>query len=846
MNTSFRNVEFKKSVENKFNVYNSLFLNMPFSTTQNVGALIPLMNRICSEGLAAGQDPAATLESFFHSYAGVGSEEERIALIFMIIRYVERQVVLFDSIEEAAYVRMQQNSNDLTLSEFIHASTPEDREIISEKLRDFSARLVLTAHPTQFYPPAVLEIISRLRVLVDRNDINQIDQTLQQLGFTSLLNRVKPTPFDEARNIIYYLRNVYYPAIGELYQYIRKVVPDNSFDNPDIIRLGFWAGGDRDGNPFVTAATTRDVADELRMTLMKCYYNDVKELASLLTFPGVDEIMRQLQETLYQAMFNRDQQVDHQQLLDSLARIRVTLTEQYNAIYRDELDCLMDKIRIFRKHFAVLDIRQDHNTHKTIVEEILRANGLLNGPLDDLTEEVLIRLLLTDGITVCTDSFEDGVAKDTLITMLQLRDIQERNGEEGCCRYIISNSEDIFGVLFVFALLRWCHPALPVSFDIIPLFETMAGMEAAERVMRRLFTIPEYRAHVASRGDDQTIMLGFSDGTKDGGYLKANWSIFRSKEVLSGVCREYGIRPVFFDGRGGPPARGGGKTQRFYAAQSSLIANHEIQLTIQGQTITSMYGTREQFSHNIELLLTAGLTNCFPARQNVIRDDCRRVIEELADTSYRKYIALKEHPLFVPYLENRSPLKYYGKANIGSRPAKRSKGTKLELKDLRAIPFVGAWSQLKQNVPGYYGIGTALKAMADAGRFDEVKHAYESVPFFKALILNSMMSLLKCNFNLTRYLANDPEYGEFWKMLNDEYELSVAMTLQLADFETLMQEEPVTRNSVEIREQIMLPLLVIQQYALQKSGIGSDQNDAYGKIIERSMYGIINASRNSA
>ena len=152
-----------------------------------------------------------------------------------------------------------------------------------------------------------------------------------------------------------------------------------------------------------------------------------------------------------------------------------------------------------------------------------------------------------------------------------------------------------------------------------------------------------------------------------------------------------------------------------------------------------------------------------------------------------------------PYLENRSPLKYYGKAKIGSRPAKRTKAEKLDLKDLRAIPFVGSWSQIKQNVPGYYGIGTALRRLADSGRLEELKKAFQEVPFFRALILNSMMSLIKCNFGLTKYLSEDPEYGGFWKMLYDEYELSTEMTLLISGYSTLMEKEPVTRSSILIR-----------------------------------------------
>ncbi|NQX91485.1 MAG: phosphoenolpyruvate carboxylase, partial [Flavobacteriales bacterium] len=341
-------------------------------------------------------------------------------------------------------------------------------------------------------------------------------------------------------------------------------------------------------------------------------------------------------------------------------------------------------------------------------------------------------------------------------------------------------------------------------------------------------------------------MLGYSDGTKDGGCLMANWNIYRTKENLTRVCREFDIEVVFFDGRGGPPARGGGKSHRFYAAQSNLIANNEIQLTIQGQTISSTYGTEEQFIYNVKELISASMNNAIHGESNSISDKHRGIIQELAEISYEKYKSLKAHPQFLDYLEEKSTLKYYSKANIGSRPAKRKGDKKLELSDLRAISFVGSWSQLKQNVPGYYGIGTAIDELVKQGRSEEVRELFEAVPIFRALMLNSMMSLAKTNFSLTSYMKNDPKFGEFWKNLKSEYELSKKHLLEIAGYEELMQEEIFSKLSVATRENMVLPLLVIQQHALQQSQAGNKYKESYDKLITRSLYGNINASRNSA
>ena len=848
MHKTERLEEFKKLVKNKFYVYNSLFLNLPYQGIENVGMLIPLLFDQCEKGLKSGKNPQQILDLFFQNYANIDTEQERIDFMFSVIQYVERQVVLYDSVEDAAFPKLHEHSSSLSIKDYFQlVDKNKSWEKIAKKLSTFSARIVLTAHPTQFYTPAVLDIIEELKSLILENKINDIDVVLQQLGLTSLINTKKPTPLDEAKNIIYILRNVYYAAVGDLFTYIKSNIENDDFDNYNIIKLGFWPGGDRDGNPFVTADITKDVADELRINLMKCYYNDLKILRKKLTFKDLRPDLNTLKDRLYVAMFDPKKVVSYDDIIGPLVNVREILIDKYNSLYLKQLDDLIDKVKIFKTHFATLDIRQDHSKHKQVIETVLKANGYINESLGELAEDKLTHILLNENLKLDPKDFNDEIVKDTIVNISHLKDIQNKNGEEGCNRYIISNSEDIYSVLFVYGLFRWCGwEKDKITFDIVPLFETMNGMDTAEATMQYLFDLPDYRSHLEQRGRRQTMMLGFSDGTKDGGYLKANWSILKTKEVLSKVCSKNGIDAIFFDGRGGPPARGGGKTHRFYAAQTKDIANNEIQLTIQGQTITSTYGTKEQFMHNSEQLLTAGLSNNLFGKENVISRESRKLMEELSDLSFEKYDALKQHEMFISYLENRSTLKYYTKANIGSRPGKRGQKAKLELTDLRAISFVGSWSQLKQNVPGYFGIGTAIKKLKDAGKLRELKKLFKEVPFFETLMLNSMMSLSKCYFELTSYMKDDKEYGDFWNILHDEYLLSKQMLLLISNSEILMENEAVSRESIKIRENIVLPLLVIQQYALHQISENSDYKALYEKIVTRSLYGNINASRNSA
>ena len=347
-------------------------------------------------------------------------------------------------------------------------------------------------------------------------------------------------------------------------------------------------------------------------------------------------------------------------------------------------------------------------------------------------------------------------------------------------------------------------------------------------------------------------MLGFSDGTKDGGYLMGNWAIYKAKENLTSVSREYGIDVIFFDGRGGPPARGGGKTHKFYAFMGKNIANKEIQITIQGQTVTSNFGTVNSAQYNMEQLLHAGISNdIFSNRHITLEKGEEALLQELSETGYESYTRLKNHPEFMNYLVEVSPLKFYSETNIGSRPTKRKKG-KMTMEDLRAIPFVGSWSQIKQNVTGYYGVGSALQKMEENDKFAEMKKLYQNSLFFKTLIDNCEMAMKKCFFPLTEYLSRDKKFGEIWTMIYEEYEITKKYLSKLTGNNELMADYPVEQLSVSMREKMVMPLVTIQQFALSNiREINENQlkdvlKETYEKLVMRCSFGIINAGRNSA
>lgn len=853
-NLSIRELEnFKKDVGIKFQLYNSLFTSLPFHRIEKTGILLSLFLNHCEEGYKKKLNPTEIAEQFFAKYTSFQNEQEKTDLLFRFVQYAERQVVLFDAIEDAAFIEINDVVGIGTLKQLETKVLQEglQNELI-EKLNDFAVALVLTAHPTQFYPGSVLGIINDLSKALKENNAALINTYLQQLGKTPLFKKQKPTPYDEAISLIWYLENVFYNAIGKIVSNLKQQFPDMEQKNNPLIKMGFWPGGDRDGNPNVTASITLKVAEGLRSSIIKCYYTDVRRLKRRLTFEGVDTILAELEMKLYNNIFipGTRTELTKEEVLGSLKQIREIIVYKHNGLFLPMLDNLIYKVTVFGLHFASLDIRQESSVHQKVLEAIAEKNEILPGNYASLTEQEKIKLLVNASGKVNPAQYE-GIVKDTLESIEVIKTIQEINGQEGCDRYIISQCSSALNVLEVYGLFLLCGwKKEELMVDIVPLFETIDDLKNAPQVMESLYSNESYHRHVTKRGKNQTIMVGFSDGTKDGGYLMANWSIYKAKEELTSISKKYGIDVIFFDGRGGPPARGGGKTHKFYASMGKNISTKEIQLTIQGQTVSSSFGNIDAAKFNIEQLLNAGITNqLFSENQKTLNPQQEEAIQELADISFETYKKLKQHPYFLNYLAEVSPVNYYSETNISSRPSKRGKSQRLSLKDLRAIPFVGAWSQLKQNVPGFYGLGSALQALEKNGKLAEIKQLYQRSQYFKTLIDNCEMAMEKNFFPLTAYLADHAQYGEIWHMIVEEYELTQKYLFNLSGKNELMSDYPVERLSIQMRERIVLPLTTIQQYALmqlrEEKMINAKNREVLEKLIVRTSFGIINAGRNS-
>ena len=853
---------FNEKILSRFQIYNSLFLTLPFKNIKKTSLLLPLFADFCKTSYVEKINPKEIVNSFLKHYAPDLKEEEQIDLLFSFIQYIERQVVLFDAIEDAGFPYVNNMHGRGTLRNIKEeANNKQLSEVLSEYIKRVKVRIVLTAHPTQFYPDNVLVIINELSRAIANDELDNIKKLLVQLGKTPFYKKEKPTPLNEAESLIWFLENIFYHSASTIYNYVAEHIIDSKKLDNSIFDFGFWPGGDRDGNPFVTADITLKTAKRLKFSILRNYYRDIRKLKRKITFPGVEQRVINLEERLFNELFYPEKNISFSlnTLEIELELVMEAIMKDHNGLYQEDVKDMIHKIKLFGFHFASLDIRQDSRVHHKVFTEIVSHSEIqsyvIGLPLNytELTTEERCKVLSTITGDVSPNIYRDEITQQTLESIRAMQQIQQNNGERGSNRYIISNCQTLENILELFAMCRisgWKE----LTLDFIPLFETIPDLKKAGDIMKDLFKNPVYQNHLKERKNKQTVMLGFSDGTKDGGYFMANWSIYKAKEALSELATEYGISMAFFDGRGGPPARGGGNTHEFYASMGDTIQNDDIQLTIQGQTISSNFGTLDSSQFNLEQLLSSGISNKIlnPGKNNLSLED-RATMEEMADYSYQVYQDFKEHDMFIPYLERMSTLPYYAKTNVGSRPSKRGKSSSLQFEDLRAIPFVGSWSQLKQNVPGFYGVGTAINRFAKDGKLADVKQLYKNSRFFRTLLFNSMMSLTKSFFQLTAYMKEDKEFGAFWELIFNEYTLTKELLLKVSDFESLMENEPAGKASIKAREEIVQPLLTIQQFALIELQELKSFNNADPKKIEileamitRSLFGNINASRNSA
>lgn len=873
-----KEVAYEERIITRYRLYSGLFLGLPYAQLQRTAQLLPVFAEYCRQLLVQGLAPTTIVDRFF-AETPMLSDFERRDVEFLFLQLVERQIVLFDALEDAGFAQTHDLDAPGSVTDLVECVSRDDRNgELSELLTRTSTRIVLTAHPTQFYPPTVQGIVTDLRTALVARDSAEVERLLLQLGRTRFTNRNRPTPVEEAERVLDVVEDVFYEVLPAVVSrtwvaaFGREHVVDHLAITPNL-QIGFWPGGDRDGNPFVTADVTERVSKLLKQRLLACYINSTVTLARRLTFEGAHEavlrILGRLRATLQVTISNDTIDSEHaayasaQQLTDDVLALRKVVTDQYQGLFVEQIDELLFGTHLFGFYFASLDVRQNSDVFSQTLSELVGLGKLeLPGHSLPTSEEVewtvpVLEDLITQGKPLEGLNLADltPIAQDTIATLRLIPKIQLQNGAPGLHRVIISHTRSAADVLMVLALARAAGLDLTnLALDIVPLFESIDDLESSQHTLSQLCMCAPYRQHLRGRDNHQNVMVGFSDGTKDGGYLTANLAIRQAKRAMTAIGRAHGIELVFFDGRGGPPARGGGNTHRFYRSRDLGIDQCHQQLTIQGQTISSNFGSVDLARHHVEQLFTANLENLlWPSEGEDPPQRHQSLLSDLSVVAHETYRALRDDPLLLEFLAESSPLPLFNHLTIGSRPVARKRSNRLELEQLRAIPFVATWSVLKMQVPGYYGLGTAIDHLCDAGRESELRQLYRDSRFFRTLLDNAAMSLLKSRFDVHTYLDREERFAGIYRRIRDEADLSRRSILRISQQNQLLANDPINRKSIEAREQIILPLLVIVQAAylryLDHQRAGTETGDEAMQLRKLSVKGIaaiINATRNAA
>ena len=855
----------------------SLLLNLPHGDVGYFGALLSNFCIHCEKALEDGADPITLVEHFVATLEHTETTpkpEERV-LLARFVQFLEREVALLDALEESSVISRFDRKRNPDFEAMVAWIKREGlQEALGQAVADFSLRIVLTAHPTEFYPTVIQRLMRELASALARDDSEQVDMLILQLSKTSFRHRKRISPVDEAERLIGYLRDVFFQAIpiieAQLRDYLRQAVtpgakPIKPPAHPLVV-MGFWPGGDRDGNPRITTEVTLSILERLRQSVLECYAKAFTDLSERMTFVGLfshqERILARLRNSAAStfAAPASDAYDRPEDLRDDLLALRQEISDSHQGVFADLFTPLLTALDCFGFHFASMDLRQDSLSHRALlglVGEQLGLDGIDSQGIDSQALAKLVSALGQGEIDVdlapllaalkSRDSGDDQVLYETALLMSRIPDIHRFNGVASMHRYIISNTTSKDDCLILLALLRILAGASSRSIDIVPLFESIDDLEGSAATMEALFTDPDYKGHIDGLGRQVTIMLGFSDGTKDGGYLAGSGRILFVKQELSSLGDKHGIRTIFFDGRGGPPGRGGGSVTDYYASMGPLVQSRQIQLTIQGQTVSSSFSTIPSAVGTISGYAATGLENRVlksTGRLRRLSAADRELLGQLIADSHAHYRSLIERDDFIDFLTEITPFRYFALANHSSRPSRR-KGA-ISLGNIRAISYVASWSQMKLGIPGYFGFGHALGRAIEREGIERMRQLFEQSRFFKALVSDSLDVLNHTDDRFTCYVAQDSRFAGIYALLREETARAREALGQI--------HERDFNASARLREELMLPAVWLQQYCMrrlaQSGEAASPQSSEKAKFLSdmvvKLMAIIINAGRNSA
>ncbi len=754
---------------------------------------------------------------------------------------------------------------------------------------------VFTAHPTEAIRRALLlkehMVVDRLIADIDHAhtpperaaDDARIRQALTTSWQTNESPQQKPSVADEVEHIGFYLSGVLYRVLPVFYEDFADAVEAVYGERivlPPVLRFGTWVGGDMDGNPNVGAGTMRDALAAQRTQALARYQADLRALGDILTQSnnraGVDAAIQSRADAHRKllpegAIRGRPRLADmpYRQLLWAM-RARLLATDAGTAgCYPDAASFIEDldlidaslarnrgdhagrfalqrvlwRARSFGFHMAALDLRQDSAVHD-------EALGALDGGIDWMALSLEARIdrlhaLIGGERPQVPDA---AAAMSTLEVFRAVRELRGTLGEHAFGPYIISMSRTAADALAVLALARigGCVENDAVPLDVAPLFETVDDLQAAPGVMRALFADPVYRSHLRARGDHQTVMLGYSDSAKDGGLMASRWALQRAQVDLLELAREAGVHMVFFHGRGGSVSRGGGKTERAIIAAPRGTVDGRMRVTEQGEVIHRKYAIRALALRNLEQMTGAVLRASLRPRPPEPREDGWRVIAaELATVSRDHYRALvHDRDDFPAYFRTATPIDVIEQLRIGSRPSRRRDGG---IANLRAIPWVFAWSQNRSGLTGWYGVGTALRQGIDEHGLDAMAAMARDWPFFAAMIDDVEMLMAKSDLDIfERYsrLAGDL-HEAFFPAIADEFARTRNAILALKDRDELLADDYRLRLSIRLRNPYVDPISLLQVDLLRRWRAGGREDAAQLRALVATVNGIAAGIQNT-
>ncbi|SFB02628.1 Phosphoenolpyruvate carboxylase, type 1 [Cohnella sp. OV330] len=781
---------------------------------------------------------------------------------------------------------------------------------VQELLSGISLELVMTAHPTEAMRRAVLDVHKRIAnemMELDNPSLTyrererlreQLRNEVLTLWQTDELRDRKPTVIDEVRNGMYFfhetLFNVLPDVYDELERCLAKYYPEQKWHVPTYLRFGTWIGGDRDGNPSVTADITWRTLNMQRNLVIHKYETLLKALMRKMSFSTtivkvnpellesielereqvelrtVDRwtndhepyrikitYMLQKLQNMREEKFKGTSQRYHQvsEFIADLQLIDRSLRHHYADFVADtHLKKLIRQVELFGFYLAALDVRQHSQEHENAMTEVLAKAGVTDR-YNELGEEEKIELLhglLSDSrpLLHATASLSEGT-KECLEVYRTIYRAQEEFGESCITTYLISmtrGASDLLEVM-VFAkeaglVRRTPEGKLVSSIQSAPLFETIDDLHAAPAIMKTLFDLPVYREAVASRGDMHEIMLGYSDSNKDGGMVTANWELRVALNKITETAGDYGVKLKFFHGRGGALGRGGMPLNRSILAQPPHTIGAGIKITEQGEVLTSRYSMEGIAYRSLEqatsALVKAAYLAKHPSLDQTADAHWEEILPSISETAQTKYQDLIfRDPGFMTFFKESTPLSEVGELNIGSRPSKRKNSERFE--DLRAIPWVFAWTQSRYLLPAWYAAGTAFEkyVAGDPAKLETLRRMYRDYSFFATLVDNLQMALAKADLLIAQQYADmikdDEIRTRIFTLVQEEYDLTKRILLEITGQEEILDNVPVIQESIRLRNPYVDPLSYLQVQLLselrQRRDEGEDDTELLREVL---------------